>query len=81
MLSAEMRRSLLVWFRRTRARLPWRETRDPYRVWVSEVMLKQTRIAAVIPYYKRFLREFPTVGKLARSRRERVLKFWAGMGY
>lgn len=81
MLSAEMRRSLLAWFRRNRARVPWRENRDPYRVWVSEVMLQQTRIAAVIPYYKRFLREFPTVGELARSRRERVLKFWAGMGY
>ena len=76
-----MRRLLLGWFRRNRASLPWRETRDPYRVWVSEVMLQQTRIAAVIPYYKRFLREFPTVEELAHSRRERVLKFWAGMGY
>lgn len=61
--------------------MPWRRTRDPYRVWVSEVMLQQTRVAAVLPYYRRFLRRFPTVRSLARARTEQVLRLWAGLGY
>ena len=61
--------------------LPWQGTRDPYRVWVSEVMLQQTRVAAVLPYYRRFLRRFPTVRSLARARVEDVLRLWAGLGY
>jgi A/G-specific adenine glycosylase len=72
---------LLAWFRAHRRKLPWRASRDPYRVWVAEIMLQQTRIAAVIPYYDRFLRRFPDVRALARARQPEVLKFWSGLGY
>jgi A/G-specific adenine glycosylase len=72
---------LLAWFRAHRRELPWRASRDPYRIWVAEIMLQQTRIAAVIPYYHRFLRRFPDVRALARARQPEVLKFWSGLGY
>jgi len=74
-------RRLLAWFRAHRRDLPWRRSRDPYRVWVAEVMLQQTRIAAVLPYYRRFLEKFPQVTSLARARQEDVLKLWSGLGY
>ncbi len=61
--------------------MPWRETRDPYRIWLSEVMLQQTQVATVIPYYERFLTKFPTVEKLAAAHQDDVLKLWAGLGY
>lgn len=76
-----IRRSLLHWFRKHRRPLPWRATSDPYRVWVSEVMLQQTQVAAAVPYYERFLRAFPTVQDLARAPFERVLQLWSGLGY
>ncbi|MGC1943743.1 MAG: hypothetical protein WA664_08310, partial [Candidatus Acidiferrales bacterium] len=72
---------LLAWFRAHRRDLPWRASRDPYRIWVAEIMLQQTRIAAVIPYYEKFLRRFPNVASLARARQPEVLKFWSGLGY
>ncbi|MGA8221378.1 MAG: A/G-specific adenine glycosylase [Candidatus Acidiferrales bacterium] len=72
---------LLAWFRAYQRDLPWRRSRDPYRIWVAEVMLQQTRIAAVLPYYRRFLRRFPRVQSLARVREQEVLKFWSGLGY
>ena len=72
---------LLEWFRRRKRDLPWRRTRDPYRIWLSEIMLQQTRVAAVVPYYQRFLQRFPTVRALARARSEQVLRLWAGLGY
>ncbi|MGH9747730.1 MAG: A/G-specific adenine glycosylase [Candidatus Acidiferrales bacterium] len=72
---------LLEWFRAHRRDLPWRANRDPYRVWVAEIMLQQTRIAAVIPYYEQFLRRFPDVDRLARARQSEVLKLWSGLGY
>ena len=72
---------LLAWFRSHRRELPWRASRDPYRVWVAEIMLQQTRIAVVIPYYDRFLRRFPDVDSLARARQAAVLKIWSGLGY
>jgi len=74
-------RRLLDWFRAHRRDLPWRASHDPYRVWVAEIMLQQTRIAAVLPYYGRFLKIFPTVESLARAPQEKVLKFWSGLGY
>jgi len=74
-------RHLLVWFRAHQRDLPWRRSRDAYRIWVAEVMLQQTRIAAVLPYYQRFLRRFPNVRSLARARQEEVLKLWSGLGY
>lgn len=73
---------LLAWFRRRRRDLPWRrEPRDPYRVWISEVMLQQTRVETVLPYYERFLREFPSPAALARAPERRVLACWSGLGY
>ena len=61
--------------------LPWQATRDPYRIWLSEVMLQQTQVSAVIPYYERFLRRFPDVSSLASASEEQVLELWAGLGY
>jgi A/G-specific adenine glycosylase len=72
---------LLAWFRREKRRLPWRGTRDPYRIWASEVMLQQTTVAAVRGRYETFLRRFPNVGSLARAREEQVLAAWSGLGY
>jgi A/G-specific adenine glycosylase len=76
-----LQRRLLTWFRRHRRDLPWRASRDPYRIWVAEIMLQQTRIAAVLPYYDRFLENFPTVESLAAAREEKVLRLWSGLGY
>jgi A/G-specific adenine glycosylase len=76
-----IRRSLLAWYRRHKRDLPWRRDRDPYRVWVSEIMLQQTRVAAVIPYYERFLARFPDVRALASASEQELLAAWAGLGY
>jgi A/G-specific adenine glycosylase len=75
------RESLLAWFREFQRDLPWRRDKDAYRVWLSEIMLQQTRVAAVIPYYERFLARFPTVKALAEAPTEEVLRLWAGLGY
>ncbi|MFO0804218.1 MAG: A/G-specific adenine glycosylase [Gemmataceae bacterium] len=75
------RRKLLAWFDRHRRDLPWRANRDPYRIWISEVMLQQTTVAAVVPYYHRFLAAFPTVQALAAADEQQVLKLWEGLGY
>lgn len=72
---------LLAWYGQCGRELPWRTTRDPYRVWLSEIMLQQTTVAAVIPYYERFLKRFPSVQKLAAASLDDVLKLWAGLGY
>jgi A/G-specific adenine glycosylase len=72
---------LLTWFDRHRRDLPWRRTRDPYSIWLSEVMLQQTRIETALPYYQRFLERFPTVGDLAAAEVEEVLALWSGLGY
>jgi A/G-specific adenine glycosylase len=73
--------SLLKWFRAHQRDLPWRSSRDPYRIWVAEVMLQQTRIAAVLPYYQLFLDRFPNVESLAQAPQAEVLKLWSGLGY
>ena len=78
---ALFRRALLGWFDREQRALPWRGTRDPYRIWLSEVMLQQTRVAAVEGYYSRFLSRFPDVKTLARARLSSVLAHWSGLGY
>lgn len=75
------RSSLLEWYDRHRRDLPWRRNRDPYRVWLSEVMLQQTRVDVVIPYYERFLERFPRVEDLAAAPLEEVLALWSGLGY
>lgn len=72
---------LIDWYRSVRRDLPWRRTNDPYRIWVSEIMLQQTRVAAVIPYYERFLTKFPTVEALADAPEQEVLAAWSGLGY
>ncbi len=72
---------LLDWYRRCARDLPWRRTEDPYAVWVSEIMLQQTRVAAVLGYYARFLAAFPSVEALAAAPEERLMKLWEGLGY
>lgn len=79
--AAALRRALLSWYRKNRRRLPWREKVSPYRTWVSEIMLQQTTVGTVIPYYERFLKAFPTAAALARASEPRVLRLWAGLGY
>src|SRR5215471_18450621 len=75
------RSRLLAWFAESRRDLPWRRNKDPYRIWVSEIMLQQTRVATAIPYYERFLEHFPNVQMLANAPEEEVLRLWAGLGY
>jgi A/G-specific adenine glycosylase len=77
----EVGSALLAWYRKGHRDLPWRRTRDPYCIWVSEIMLQQTRAQAVIPYYQRFLERYPTVQVLAAAREEEVLATWSGLGY
>jgi A/G-specific adenine glycosylase len=75
------RKQLLGWFRQFQRDLPWRRSKDPYRVWISEIMLQQTRVAAVIPYYEKFLARFPDAQALAEAPEEEVLRLWSGLGY
>ncbi|MFC0471214.1 A/G-specific adenine glycosylase [Halalkalibacter kiskunsagensis] len=72
---------LVNWFNENQRELPWRESKNPYRIWVSEVMLQQTRVETVIPYYQAFIREFPTLEDLAEAEEDRILKAWEGLGY
>lgn len=72
---------LLAWYRENARDLPWRHTQDPYRIWVSEIMLQQTRVAAVLGYYARFLEAFPSVEALAAAPEDRLMKLWEGLGY
>lgn len=78
---SSLRARLLAWFDKHQRDLPWRKSRDPYRIWVSEVMLQQTTVAAVVPYFKRFLARFPTIEVLAGADEQQVLKLWEGLGY
>src|SRR5260370_597061 len=72
---------LLAWYDGNRRDLPWRGARDPYRIWISEIMLQQTRAQAAIPYYARFLERFPTLDALAAAPESAVLACWSGLGY
>jgi len=76
-----IRRGLLKWYRKHQRDLPWRRTADPYRIWISEIMLQQTRVAAVVPYYERFLTLFPDAPALASAPEQALLAAWAGLGY
>jgi A/G-specific adenine glycosylase len=78
---ARVRRALLAWYDVHKRDLPWRRRGDPYSIWISEIMLQQTRVAAVIPYYERFLALFPDVAALASAREQDLLAAWAGLGY
>jgi A/G-specific adenine glycosylase len=77
----KLRCTLLAWYDEHRRELPWRRDADPYRVWLSEIMLQQTRVAAVVDHYSRFLKKFPTVQALAAAREASVLAVWSGLGY
>lgn len=77
----QFREDLISWYQREKRDLPWRKNRDPYRVWISEIMLQQTRVDTVIPYYNRFMEKFPTIKALAEADQQDVLKAWEGLGY
>ena len=77
----EFQKKLLIWFKKNKRDLPWRKTKSPYKIWVSEIMLQQTQVNTVIPYYLRFLDQFPTIKKLAKADLQQVLKVWEGLGY
>jgi A/G-specific adenine glycosylase len=79
--SRHIAENILSWYARHQRDLPWRNTRDPYYIWISEVMLQQTQVETVIPYYHRFVSQFPTVRRLAEASLDRVLKAWENMGY
>jgi A/G-specific adenine glycosylase len=72
---------ILLWYAKNKRTLPWRRTKDPYRIWLSEIMLQQTRVAQGLPYYEKFIEQFPAVDDLASASEERVLKLWQGLGY
>ncbi|HEV2969184.1 MAG TPA: A/G-specific adenine glycosylase [Pirellulales bacterium] len=78
---SRFRRKLLVWYRRHARELAWRRDRDPYRVWVSEIMLQQTQVVTVEPYFERFIDAFPTIRALATAKEDSVLRLWEGLGY
>ena len=77
----DFRSKLLAWYDENKRDLPWRRSSDPYAIWVSEIMLQQTRVDTVIPYYERFLAWFPSVADLAAAEEEKLLKAWEGLGY
>lgn len=77
----QFRQALVEWFTKEQRDLPWRHTKEPYKIWVSEVMLQQTRVDTVIPYYNRFIEKYPTAEKLAYAPEEELLKMWEGLGY
>ncbi len=76
-----LRHPLLRWYRQSHRDLPWRDTRDPYRIWLSEIMLQQTRVETVLPYYDAFLKRFPDIAALAQAPESEVLALWSGLGY
>src|SRR5690554_1404785 len=76
-----LRKAIIAWFQREARDLPWRRTRDPYAIWLSEVMLQQTRVDQGMPYYERFLEALPDLASLAAASQEQVLKLWEGLGY
>ncbi|MFN3394810.1 MAG: A/G-specific adenine glycosylase, partial [Candidatus Thermochlorobacter sp.] len=80
-MSKEFSEVLIEWFCKNKRDLPWRHTRNPYHIWVSEVMLQQTQVATVIPYYHRFLEKFPTIESLANADSHDLMKAWEGLGY
>jgi A/G-specific adenine glycosylase len=81
MIVATAKTKLLHWYRENQRDLPWRSSRDPYRIWISETMLQQTTVQAVIPYFEKFLKRFPTIKSLAKAQIEDVLEQWSGLGY
>src|ERR1700733_3105801 len=80
-ISPQIQTLLLDWFAQNARDLPWRQTKDAYKIWISETMLQQTTSRAVIPFYERFLKKFPTIQHLAKAKIEDVFEQWAGLGY
>ena len=76
-----VRSRVLKWYDQHGRTLPWRESKDPYQIWISEIMLQQTTVAAVVPYFERFVERFPTVRTLADAQQDQVLRMWEGLGY
>ena len=74
-------KNLISWYQHNHRKLPWRKTKDPYKIWISEIMLQQTTVNAVIPYYERWIKEFPTVYDVAQAPLQKILKQWQGLGY
>src|SRR5271154_3489025 len=77
----EITQALHRWYAENKRSLPWRRNQNPYFIWISEIMLQQTTVAAVKPYFEKFIRTFPTVGDLAKAREEKILGLWSGLGY
>src|SRR4051794_38061432 len=77
----KLHHKLLRWFDQAQRPMPWRQTRDPYAIWLSETMLQQTQVETVKPYWHRFLQKFPTISHLANADLQEVLTLWAGLGY
>lgn len=80
-MTRKAQKALLSWFEKNARDLPWRQTKDPYKIWISETMLQQTTSRAVIPFYEKFVKKFPTVQALAKAKLEDVFEHWAGLGY
>lgn len=80
-MSTPFSQDLLAWYEENARELPWRTTHDPYAIWISEIMLQQTRVETVIPYYQRWMAAFPTIGELARAGIDEILSLWEGLGY
>jgi len=78
---SSLAKKLIAWFKINQRDLPWRQTSDPYKIWVSEIMLQQTTVQTVLPYYQRWIKKFPTVHHLARAQIKTVLTYWQGLGY
>ncbi len=81
MTSTDFSKKIISWYEQNKRDLPWRETRDPYKIWLSEIILQQTRVAQGLPYYNRFVEKFPTVTYLAHASEQEVLRLWQGLGY
>ena len=80
-MKSNFAKSLTVWYQKNKRDLPWRKTADPYKIWISEIMLQQTTVNAVIPFYERWIKIFPDVESVARAPLQRILKVWQGLGY
>ena len=76
-----MKKSLIRWYDVNKKNMPWRKNQDPYRIWISEVMLQQTQVSTVIPYYNRWMQTFPTIRSVAEAHIDSILKLWEGLGY
>ena len=80
-LMKKIRQPIIDWYQKNKRQLPWRKEKNPYHIWISEIMLQQTRIEAVKEYYERFLKQIPTIQDLAEIEEEKLLKLWEGLGY